>query len=154
MTAVASKKHRLTPNPSHFLGPMRRSSSERTLLVIIASSAAIGSQKNSAVFPFEDIIQDMFTFLKRVDLEEHMDRWYMVFVQASLLDPVAVICAWGNRRNSYQQLRVLPAASREEALQTAQGIVQQKLGRGYEIVSEIDDDDYSRPSSRRISRKV
>ena len=83
-----------------------------------------------------------------------MDRWYMVFVQASLLDPVAVICAWGNRRNSYQQLRVLPAASREEALQTAQGIVQQKLGRGYEIVSEIDGSDYIRPSSRRISRRV
>ena len=54
----------------------------------------------------------MLTFLKRVDPEEHMDRWYMVFVQATLFEPVAVICAWGNRRNSYQQLRVLPAAVR------------------------------------------
>ena len=96
----------------------------------------------------------MFTFLKRVDPKECMDRWYMVFVQASLLDPVAVICAWGNRRNSYQQLRVMPATSREEALQTAQGIVKQKLGRGYEIISELEGGDYIRPSSRRISRSV
>jgi len=80
----------------------------------------------------------MFTFLKRVDPDNNMDRWYMVFVQASLLDPVAVICAWGNRRNSYQQLRVLPAASWEEALQAAQGIVKQKLGRGYEVISEME----------------
>ena len=58
----------------------------------------------------------MLTFLKRVDPEEHMDRWYMVFVQATLFEPVAVICAWGNRRNSYQQLRVLPARSDDEAV--------------------------------------
>jgi predicted DNA-binding WGR domain protein len=80
----------------------------------------------------------MFTFLKRVDPDNNMDRWYMVIVQASLLDPVAVICAWGNRRNSYQQLRVLPVASWEEALQAAQGIVKQKLGRGYEVISEME----------------
>ena len=96
----------------------------------------------------------MFTYLKKVDPEENMDRWYMVFVQASLFDPDAVICAWGSRRNSYQQLRVLPAASREEALETAQGIVKQKLGRGYEIVNEIGSSDYIRPSSRRISRNM
>ena len=96
----------------------------------------------------------MFISLKRVDPEEHMDRWYMVFVQASLLDPVAVICAWGNRRNSYQQLRVLPAASQEEALARAAEIVKMKLARGYEIVSEGRGDDYIRPSSRRISRSV
>ena len=96
----------------------------------------------------------MFTFLKRVDPEENMDRWYMVFVQASLLDPMAVICAWGNRRNSYQQLRVLPATSREEALETAQNIVKQKLARGYELVSEMEGVAYIRPSSRRISRRV
>jgi predicted DNA-binding WGR domain protein len=110
--------------------------------------------KSSAVLLFRGIIQGMFTYLKKVDPEEHMDRWYMVFVQASLFDPDAVICAWGNRRNSYQQLRVLPAASREEALQTAQGIVKQKLGRGYEIVSEGSGDDYIKHSSRRISRSV
>ena len=96
----------------------------------------------------------MVTFLKRVDPEEHMDRWYMVFVQATLFEPVAVICAWGNRRNSYQKLRVLPAASREEALETAQDIVKQKLKRGYEIVSEIEGGHYIKPSSRRISRSA
>jgi predicted DNA-binding WGR domain protein len=76
----------------------------------------------------------MLTFLKRVDPEEHMDRWYMVFVQATLFEPVAVICAWGNRRNSYQQLRVLPAHSEGEALTIAQKIVEQKLARGYALV--------------------
>ena len=96
----------------------------------------------------------MFTFLKRVDPEENMDRWYMVFVQSSLLDPNAVICAWGNRRNSYQQLRILPAASREEALETARDMVKKKLARGYEIVSEVKGSNYIRPSSRRISRSV
>jgi predicted DNA-binding WGR domain protein len=75
----------------------------------------------------------MLTFLKRVDPEEHMDRWYMVFVQATLFEPVAVICAWGNRRNSYQQLRVLPAQSEGEAFTLAQKIVEQKLARGYAI---------------------
>ena len=79
----------------------------------------------------------MFTSLKRVDPEENMDRWYMVLVQASLLDPVAVICAWGSRRSSYQQLRVFPAASREEALDTAQSMVKQKVARGYEVVSAL-----------------
>jgi predicted DNA-binding WGR domain protein len=96
----------------------------------------------------------MFTFLKRVDPEENMDRWYMVFVQASLLDPVAVICAWGNRRNSYQQLRVLPAASWEEAHETAQDMVKKKVARGYDIVREVEGEDYIRSSSRRISRRV
>ena len=113
-----------------------------------------GPLKNSAVFPVGGIITGMFTFLKRVDPEENMDRWYMVFVQASLLDPVAVICAWGNRRNSYQQLRVLPAASWTEAHETAQDMVKKKLDRGYEIVSEGAGAEYARPASRKSSRKA
>ena len=83
-----------------------------------------------------------------------MDRWYMVFVQATLFEPVAVICTWGNRRNSYQQLRVLPAGSQAEALATAQKIVEQKLARGYERVSEGQSDSYTRPSSRKMSRRT
>ena len=80
----------------------------------------------------------MFTFLKRVDPEANMDRWYMVFVQESLLDPAAVICAWGSRRNQYQRLRVLPANSQATAVAQAAKIVQQKLCRGYEVVNQID----------------
>ena len=90
----------------------------------------------------------MFTFLKRVDPEENMDRWYMVFVQSSLLDPNAVICAWGNRRNSYQQLRVMPAASQAKARARARAIVKQKLSRGYELVSEAEGANYISSSSR------
>ena len=94
----------------------------------------------------------MFTFLKRVDPEENIDRWYMVFVQSSLLDPNAVICAWGNRRNSYQQLRVMPVASQAEARARARTIVKQKLSRGYEIVSEAEGDNYLSYSSRSPAR--
>jgi len=78
----------------------------------------------------------MMPFMNRVDPEEDMDRWYMVFVQATLLDSVAVVCAWGSRRTAYHQLRVRPASSTEEALTTAKKIVQQKVKRGYQAVTE------------------
>jgi len=96
----------------------------------------------------------MMTFLKRVDPEANMDRWYMVFVQASLFDPVAVIYAWGSRRTSYYQMRVRPAKSTADALAIADKIVKQKVNRGYEIVSEINNPHYKRPSSRKISLKT
>jgi len=44
----------------------------------------------------------MGTLLKRIDREEHVNRWYFVTVQATLLDPVAVVTAWGSRENEYQ----------------------------------------------------
>lgn len=78
----------------------------------------------------------MFVLLRRTNPEEHMDRWYLVLVQATLLEPVAVICAWGNRQNAYQQLRILPAESWAEAQAWAQRIVEQKLKRGYQLVYE------------------
>jgi len=78
----------------------------------------------------------MHTVLTKVDAEKHMDRRYIVLVQASLLDPVAVICAWGNRRTTYQRMRVLPAASVAEAQATADKIIRQKVRRGYQVVSE------------------
>ena len=60
-----------------------------------------------------------------------MDRWYTVLVQPTLLDPIAVICAWGNRQTAWQQMRVLPATSLAEALALANKIVAQKQRRGY-----------------------
>ena len=71
------------------------------------------------------------TTLIRVDLEKHMDRRYSVAVQPTLLDPVAVVCVWGSRRSSYQQVRVLPSLSIESAQMTAEGIIQKKVRRGY-----------------------
>lgn len=72
--------------------------------------------------------------LTRVDPERRMDRWYSVTVQPTLLDPVAVVCAWGSRRSRYQQLRALPAASLEEACAAAERIVRGKVRRGYRRV--------------------
>ena len=81
-------------------------------------------------------------YMKRVNPEVNMDRWYMVFVQASLFDPVAVVCAWGSRRTAYQKLQVRPAGSTEEALATAKKIVQQKVKRGYIAVTAANYGDF------------
>ena len=37
----------------------------------------------------------IMVILKRVEPEEKVDRWYMVTVQPTLLEPVAVVCAYG-----------------------------------------------------------
>lgn len=73
----------------------------------------------------------MLVVLRRVEPDEKMDRWYLVTVQRTLLDPVAVVCQYGSRHTSWQQTRVLPAASREEAEALAGKIVAAKLRRGY-----------------------
>lgn len=77
----------------------------------------------------------MNTTLIRVDPGKHMDRRYTVTIQPTLLDPVAVVCIWGSRRSSYQRIRVLPAASVEEASDLAKVIVRRKMRRGY-LVSQ------------------
>lgn len=69
----------------------------------------------------------------RIEPEKNMDRWYSVFVQPTLLDSVAVVCAWGNRRTNYLRMRVLPAESLEEATKLADDIVTRKIRRGYTI---------------------
>lgn len=73
----------------------------------------------------------MMALLVRIEPEMSMDRWYSVCVQPTLLDPVAVVCAWGNRRTNYLRTRVLPAASLEEATEIADDIVNRKIRRGY-----------------------
>lgn len=76
----------------------------------------------------------MGTLLKQIDREEHINRWYFVTVQATLLDTVAVVTAWGSRENEYQQIRALPMASWAEAEILAEQIVRAKLKRGYQFV--------------------
>lgn len=73
----------------------------------------------------------MNTTLIRVEPDKHMDRRYSIAIQATLLDPVAVVCVWGSRRSSYQRLQVHPAATPEEALKTAEKIVRGKIRRRY-----------------------
>ena len=75
----------------------------------------------------------MMALLVRIEPELNMDRWYSVCVQRTLLDPVAVVCAWGNRRTNYLRTRVLPTESLEEARKVADDIVIRKVRRGYTI---------------------
>ncbi|MGB9800426.1 MAG: hypothetical protein ACPLUL_10065 [Thermanaerothrix sp.] len=39
--------------------------------------------------------------LIRVDPPRRVYRWYVVAVQATLLEPWAVVCGWGSLRNRY-----------------------------------------------------
>jgi predicted DNA-binding WGR domain protein len=71
--------------------------------------------------------------LIRVEPELNMNRWYSVGVQPALLDPVAVICAWGNLRTNYLRTHVLPAESLTEAAKLADDIVARKIRRGYRV---------------------
>jgi predicted DNA-binding WGR domain protein len=82
-------------------------------------------------FYFLSYNSTMNTTLIRVDLKKHLDRRYTVAVQATLLDPVAVVCIWGSRRSSYQRMQVHPASTREEAQQVAAKIIRAKMRRGY-----------------------
>jgi predicted DNA-binding WGR domain protein len=77
----------------------------------------------------------MYAILSRVDPEARVDRWYVCAVTKTLLDPVAVLCAWGSRHTAYQQTRVFAMPSRESAETRVRAIVKQKLKRGYHVVS-------------------
>ena len=73
----------------------------------------------------------MFTQLTRYAPDDHVNRWYTVMVQPTLLDPIAVVTTWGSRETDYQQVHIEPMASEREALATAESIVLAKLKRGY-----------------------
>jgi predicted DNA-binding WGR domain protein len=77
----------------------------------------------------------MMALLVHIEPEMNMDRWYSVRVQPTLLDPVAVVCAWGNRHTNYLRTRFLPAESLEEAAKLADDIVNRKVRRGYTITA-------------------
>jgi len=71
------------------------------------------------------------TMLVRIEPEKNMNRWYSVSIQPTLLDPWAVVCAWGRWHTGYQRVRVLSAESPEAAEEMAAEVVAQKLHRGY-----------------------
>jgi predicted DNA-binding WGR domain protein len=77
-------------------------------------------------------IMDM-TLLTRVCVEENMRRWYLVFIQATLFFPCAVIIAWGRRDNDFQQWRAIPVDTPDQASQLAAKIVERKIKRGYQV---------------------
>lgn len=72
-------------------------------------------------------------------LLQRQRRFYLVAVQATLLDHMAVVRVWG-RRGSWQQTKINPCASREEAQGLAKKFITRKLKRGYTIISEETND--------------
>jgi len=73
--------------------------------------------------------------LNRIAPDENMNRWYLVMVQATLFHPCAVIIAWGRRDNDFQQWRVIPVETRDQAQELADRIVTRKIKRGYQVQS-------------------
>lgn len=71
------------------------------------------------------------TLLIRVEPLQSMNRWYRVAVQPTLFHPWAVVLTWGSRETTYQQVRYIPVASREEGEALAADIVAAKRKRGY-----------------------
>lgn len=69
--------------------------------------------------------------LIKTDPEAHIDRWYLIVVQPTLLDKSAVICAWGSRRTAYQRSRIFPTDTAEEAEALAQEMIAKRIKRGY-----------------------
>lgn len=61
-------------------------------------------------------------------------RFYHVVVQTTLVDHMAVVRVWG-RVGSWQQTKINPCASWEEAQGLAQKFIARKLKRGYTIIS-------------------
>ena len=76
----------------------------------------------------------MHVLLRKIDPDQGMNRWYMITVQATLLEPLAVVCAYGSWESPWQQLRVLPVSSPAEAQDLAATILDQKLNRGYQVI--------------------
>ena len=74
--------------------------------------------------------------LQRIHPEVNENRWYLVAVQPTLFHPWAVVIAWGRRDNDFQQWRVIPVETEEQARDMAERIVARKIRRGYRYYSE------------------
>ncbi len=77
----------------------------------------------------------MWTWLKRIDSEKRMNRWYAIGIQPGLFDVVALVRLWGSRETRHQRMRVEPFADLEAAKAAADDLIQRKLRRGYQFVT-------------------
>lgn len=78
----------------------------------------------------------MHVLLRKIDPDQGMTHWYMITVQATLLEPLAVVCAYGSWETPWQQLRVLPVSSSTEAQDLADTILDRKLNQGSQVMYE------------------
>ncbi len=75
-----------------------------------------------------------WTWLRRVDAQNGLNRWYAVGVQPSLFDAAAVIRFWGSREKDYQQGMVRAFDDAETARQAADRLIRAKVRGKYQIV--------------------
>ena len=75
----------------------------------------------------------MMALLVHIEPEMDMDRWYSVRVEPTLLDPWAVVCAWGSRHTRYRRMKVLPVKTLEAGEEIARDIIARKVRRGYKF---------------------
>ena len=61
--------------------------------------------------------------------KEDKDRWFMVVVQSTLFEAMAVVCYWGDCLNDMQGMRILPARSKAAAMRMASAIVTDRVDR-------------------------
>ncbi len=78
-------------------------------------------------------------FLKRTDPLKHIDRWYRIAIEADLFGPCNLVRSWGNRRTSYQRIRVQPMPDEDSAWQLLDQLVSRKLHKGYVMVESSQD---------------
>jgi hypothetical protein len=68
-----------------------------SVYVLILAGCSSGRQsQNSDQFSAVVYNLTMAALLKRFEPEENVNRWYLVHVQPTLFEPIAVICAWGS----------------------------------------------------------
>ncbi|GIV67119.1 MAG: hypothetical protein KatS3mg047_1512 [Bellilinea sp.] len=69
--------------------------------------------------------------LIRNEPDRNIHRWYVVGVQATLLEEWAVVCGWGSLRSGYERWRCIPCEDETHARQLAERIARRKIRRGY-----------------------
>jgi len=72
-------------------------------------------------------------FLTRIDVSQNMARWYIIEVQPTLFDELAVVCGWGRIGTAYERWRVLPVDSQDKADEMVETIVRKKVKKGYQF---------------------
>lgn len=73
----------------------------------------------------------MMVLLSHIEPAENLNRWYLVFIQATLFFPCAMIIAWGRRDNDFQQWRAIPTDTHDHAQELVSRIVKKYLQQGH-----------------------
>ncbi len=76
-----------------------------------------------------------WTWMSRIDPDKNANRWYLIGIQPSLFDPIALIRFWGSRTTTYQQVMVQPFDDQETAREAADKLICDKVRSGYRVTA-------------------